>query len=309
MAVKSIAAKLPAFPGFNPLSDQIYVWQGDSSVEEDAASPDPATIIIYGWGDGQPKHLIKYTDGFRKLFPKARIIVVLSPIIQAMSRNLDQRVQSMRPVIKTAFPSLDPSNKAAATDQSLPSRDSKILVHVMSNTGGLNLAATLEAYRRDYGQPMPHTLVTLDSTPGSVHYSLRNMKRFSYALALGLAKRFPWPFVVTQGLCAIFLYALRAIEILIGRESAPAFSVKAANDERLALKSVRRVYLYSKEDKIIFWQDIEAHAAEATRKGYTVDCVRFEGSGHVGHMRTWPEKYWGTILQAWKSAVATVYKE
>ena len=135
--------------------------------------------------------------------------------------------------------------------------------------------------------------------PGSLDYSPTNMSRLSRAMTIGTAAYFPWPFAVTHGLWAAFLYALRGIEMILGRESAPAFSSRAVNDELLATKSARRVYLYSKDDTIVWWENIESHAAEACAKGYKVECMVFEGSPHVGHMRMWPDKYWAAIRQAW----------
>ncbi|RFU26948.1 hypothetical protein B7463_g9385, partial [Scytalidium lignicola] len=288
--IMALSAKPQPFAGFTALSDQIYILDRLEENISGVGTNDPRIVIIYGWGDAQPKHLTKYIDGFQKLFPQAKIIVVLSPILKALTQTLDQRVQNMRPIITAAFP----SDSSKSTDQD------SILIHAMSNTGGINFAATLEAYRRAFNKPLPHTLLSLDSTPGGVNYSLANIRRFSYAMALGVAAWFPWPFAVTQAMSAVLLVWIRGLEKLLGRESAPLFSVNAINNELLQSKSASRLHLYSKEDKIIWWEDLEAHAAGATRKGYVVDCVLFEGSGHVGHMRMWPDKYWGSILRAWR---------
>jgi hypothetical protein len=69
-----------------------------------------------------------------------------------------------------------------------------------------------------------------------------------------------------------------------------------------------RLFLYSKEDDLIWWEDLEEQAANARSKGYTTVLERFEGSPHVGHMRAHPEQYWSTILRCWKQAMEMDHK-
>ncbi|KAI9368054.1 hypothetical protein BJX61DRAFT_248912 [Aspergillus egyptiacus] len=284
-------AATPYFPGFTALSDQVFVREGSSdTVNSNSNSTHPDVVIIFAWGDAQPKHVAKYTDGFRTLFPQAKQIAVLSPIYKALWRSMAQRVEAMKPVIDAAFPSLNKEDCAPS-----------ILVHVMSNTGGIAYAATLHAYKNIYGRPLPHRLVTLDSTPGSTDLTFANMRRLSLAMALGTASWFPWPFVLTQGLWGVFLYVVSVIERLLGRKSAGVESVRAIGDPALSSKNVRRLYLYSKQDRIILWSDIERHVADARRQGWKADCRVFEGSGHVEHMRRNPAVYWKAIEDSWQT--------
>lgn len=210
-----------------------------------------------------------------------------------MWQSLEQRAEHMTHVVKSAFPS-DISN----TDE-----EGSVLVHIMSNTGAIFYAATLHAYRKAYNKPLPPRLVVLDSTPGSTDMTLEALPRFSRAMALGTAAWFPWPFVVTQCLWATFLVGNHFLQVITGRESAPVTSIKAFQNPDMQEKSAKRVYLYSKEDQIILWSDIEKHIAESREQGWQTDAVVFEGSGHVGHMRLHPEKYWNSIQAAWIEVV------
>ncbi|GKT44720.1 uncharacterized protein ColSpa_04901 [Colletotrichum spaethianum] len=289
-----MAAKPERFPGFKTVTDQIFVREGEELADGAQPSPDhPRVVIVYSWGDAVPKHVTKYTDGFRKLFPHARQIAVLGPILKAMRQDLATRADNMRPIIDLAYPEAD----SATTT---PNEDA-VLLHVMSNTGGINYAGTLYAYQQKYGRPMPHRLSTYDSTPGSVVLTKDNLKRWSLAMALGTANWFPWPFVVTQCIMAIFLLFNQTYEYLVGRESAPVFSVKAIGDPKYVSKGSRKLFLYSKEDPLIGWEDIEQNMAESKAKGYAYNAVIFEGSGHVEHMRMFPDQYWGAIAAAWKA--------
>lgn len=289
--------KLPSIPGFTAVSDQVLVREPSAS-DGPAPAPLPAghpgTVLVYGWGDGLPKHVAKYADGFRVLYPHTRQVVILSPISKALFSDLQKRSEAMLPVIKAIWPDGPP-----AEDTPGPT----VLAHTMSNTGAVNYAATLYAFRQLYDRALPHQLLVMDSTPGSTDVTGANLVRWSRAMALGTAAWFPWPFVVTQSIWAVALAINGFYEWLIGRKSAGAWSRVAANDTTYELKSARKMYIYSKEDDLIGWEDIELHVAETRKLGWTADVEVFDGSGHVGHMRKAPEQYWKAIMESWERAI------
>ncbi|KAH6623882.1 hypothetical protein F5144DRAFT_551347 [Chaetomium tenue] len=291
--------------GFKKLSDQVYVQEGSSSTTS-PNPPNPAhprTVIIYGWGDARPRHVSKYVAGYRQLFPHAQIALIFSPILKALYQNLDARTQNMIPVLEAVYPSALTSGNPPTTTNP-PAEDPRVLLHVMSNTGGINCAATMNAYtHHTRGGVMPHRLMVCDSTPGSTDF-LRNVGAWSKAMTVGAAGWFPWPAGVTQALAAVFLAFLYGAGWAIGATSAGEYSTRAVNDARLSDVRAKRLYLYSKEDEIIRWDDIEVHAADAREKGRSVTAELFEGTPHVGHMRAHPEQYWAAIAAAWKEAVA-----
>ncbi|KAK1834895.1 hypothetical protein QBC39DRAFT_181433 [Podospora conica] len=277
---------------FERITDQIFVQPSPPNTPLDPSHP--TTVVIYGWGDALPKHLAKYVSGYRALFPASRLVLIFSPILRALLAGLDARTQTMAPVLDAIY---GPAGTAAAPDRV------RILIQVMSNTGGINYAATLNAHAaRHAGAALPHALLVLDSTPGSTDF-FPNIGRWSRALALGAGKIPIIPFAVTQAVAAGFLGALSLAGWLAGRTSAADFSVGAVNNPALCDVGVRRVYLYSKADDIIHWEDIEKHMAAGREKGYVVEGELFEGTPHVGHMRAWPEEYWGTIERCWGEVV------
>ncbi|KAI0007277.1 DUF829-domain-containing protein [Xylariaceae sp. FL0662B] len=295
-----MVAKASAFPGFSPLADRIFIRNEDSnSVRTTESSPrdDPTTVLIYGWGDGAPKHVAKYADGYHKLFPAARILVVISPTIGALQDNVEQRIKSMLPIIDTVFP----TSGDGTTEN--------VILHIMSNTGGIYAGATLCAYQQRHGadKTLPHHLCVSDSTPGSLVFSTEAW-RWSRAVAMGTAKWFPWPFTVTHRLWWVVMYAVHFIEKAIGREPSGEHAMRVFLDNATASTRAPRIYMYSKEDDLIWWEDLEAQAAIAKSKGYTTELVRFEGSPHVGHMRMHPDRYWGAIEKWWKVSMASEEK-
>ncbi|KAK4153660.1 transmembrane protein 53 [Chaetomidium leptoderma] len=293
---KAVAEAESLMLGFTKLSHQVYVQETDPNLQDPSH---PTTIVIYGWGDARPRHLAKYVDGYRQLFPHAGIVLIFSPILKALYQTLEARSRTMVPVIEAVHP--EALNKQDTKEKT--ANNQRVLLHVMSNTGGMNCAATMNAFSKHTGgEIFAHDMLVCDSTPGSTHF-LPNVGPWSRAMALGAARWFPWPFVVTQTLAALFLGCLHGFGWLLGATSAAEFSTLAVNDARLADPGAKRLYLYSKEDDIIHWEDIEKHAADARHKGWSVTAELFEGTPHVGHMRAHPDQYWAAISAAWTEAV------
>ncbi|KAI5918231.1 DUF829-domain-containing protein [Camillea tinctor] len=295
-----MAVRAPRFPGYTPITERIFLRNEDHSADKPARTSanhdEPTTILIYGWGDAQPRHVAKYADGYHALFPTARIVVIVSPIFAVTYQTLRQRTDSMMPLIDAVFPVHPPESSAEDAE--------RVVLHVMSNTGGIYAAATLNAYReRHAGRALPHRLCVSDSTPGSLVFA-REVGRWARAMALGTARWFPWPFAVTKGIWWTFLYAMHLLGAALRIEPAGVYSCRAFLDHAMATPRAPRLYMYSKEDDLIGWRDLEDQAAVAKGKGYTTVMERFDGSPHVGHMRMFPERYWGAIARCWRQSAA-----
>lgn len=310
--------------GFTKLSEQVYVRPADVTRGSTGASSDlkdPTTIVIYCWGDAQPKHVVKFVSGYLALYPGARIVVVLGPMLKMLTETLRQRSESMEPVLQAILDSSTSGGRSSHEDE-------RVLAHVMSNTGGANFAATLHAHKRktqekgastgkaaqqgqggrghgdegdDGTTPFPHVLTVVDSTPGST--SVRgNLGPWSRAMTIGAGVTGPVLGRVGQGLAAVFLLLAHGLMWLAGHEGPAVASSRATNDATLSPLTAHRIYMYSPSDEIIQSWAVEEHAAEARARGYQVELQRFEGSPHVGHMRAHPERYWGAIKEAWDRA-------
>ncbi|KAK8050775.1 hypothetical protein PG994_012505 [Apiospora phragmitis] len=298
------------FPGFTKISDQIYIHHPDrdddnAATNVDHVEPHPDKVIIYGWGDGHPRNVSKYIEGYRALFPRAIIIAVLATTFKAAYQPLHERTEGMMPVIDAAF----------SEKQKQPPR---VLLHAMSNAGGINMASTLNAHLARHGTPLPHRVMVMDSSPGGVVFH-QQVGRWSRAMAIGMRRSLPrWvPHAMLQAVFYVFLWVNRLWEFILRRHHAGAWSREAVNRHEmvpvpaLAVKDnkiadeyhrSRRLYLYSKEDDIIGWEDVEEHAEYASKLGYHADTEVFEGSGHVDHMRHHPQKYWESIAKTWRKA-------
>ncbi|KAF4991284.1 hypothetical protein FGRMN_7944 [Fusarium graminum] len=275
--------KLPELAGFKTINSKILV--SEDAVEE-TPEGHPAAVVIYGWGDGLARHVGKYAEGYRALFPHSKQVIVLSPISDAMFTGLETRTRTMQGVID-------------ALDGLLDEKTAPILVHIMSNTGAISYATTLKAFLEKNSRQLPHQLLVLDSTPGNPFWSWERLGKWSHAMALGTAKFFPWPFVITQGIWGVVLTIDVVIKKLTGGEPSGAFALRTVDDVNYETTDAKRLYLYSKEDEIIAHTDIEGYIAESQQRGYETRAELFDGTNHVGHMREHPEKYWKAIQDAW----------
>ncbi|KAI1371252.1 DUF829-domain-containing protein [Hypoxylon crocopeplum] len=289
-----MAVKGPTFPGFTPISDRIFLRNEDTysnEASERSSADQPTTVIVYGWGDGLPKNVAKYADGYHRLFPTARILMVISSTFAATYESLEQRTKAVLPVVDIVFPTPGDGSE-------------KVILHAMSNTGGIYVAATFNAFQWRHGtdKALPHHLCVNDSTPGSIVFSTE-VGRWSRAMALGTAKSFPWPFIVTEKIWWTFLYAMHLLGKAIGRESSAVYSSRVFLDHATATPRALRLYMYSKTDDLIGWEDVEAHAVIAKARGYTTNLEMFDDSPHVGHMRMHPDRYWRAIKRCWDDSM------
>jgi uncharacterized protein DUF829 len=288
-----MSRKLPMIPGFKAVNEVILVSEPS---DQPIPALHPETILIYGWGDGLPKHVAKYAEGYRVLFPHSRQIVILGPIWKSLFAPLADRTAAMVPVVDALEEIHGPAFHQAAVKP-------RILIHTMSNTGASNYAVTLNAYRIRHEAPLPHALFTLDSTPGSPYMTRKTLHQWAHAMTLGTAAWFPWPFFVTQAMWTFVLVATRVWGWLTGNEFAGVYAVKTADNEDYETKEAKRLYLYSHADTIISSDDIEMFSAAAKETGYQVRGEIFEGTNHVGHMRQHPEQYWSAIASSWRWAL------
>lgn len=61
------------------------------------------------------------------------------------------------------------------------------------------------------------------------------------------------------------------------------------------MAEIRRVYVYSLADALTDYRDVEMHAADAKRKGFSVALEKYERSAHVAHLRKDESRYWEIV--------------
>ncbi|KAF7622593.1 hypothetical protein AFLA_009921 [Aspergillus flavus NRRL3357] len=80
-------------------------------------------------------------------------------------------------------------------------------------------------------------------------------------------------------------------------EPSGIWASRVINDLAVVPVESHRLYMYSREDEIIWWEDLVQAADEAKALGYRAELRVFEGLPHVGHMRLHPEQYWKAVFE------------
>jgi hypothetical protein len=87
---------------------------------------------------------------------------------------------------------------------------------------------------------------------------------------------------------------------VLGKENKMVKLCRQLNDDTVFLNTVPRVYLYSRADEMVGFEEADEHADIAKSKGWNVTKVHFQNSSHCGHVREDEAKYWAAIMGAWK---------
>ncbi|KAB8074195.1 hypothetical protein BDV29DRAFT_201471 [Aspergillus leporis] len=259
---------------YTKLSPSIYIQE--PTANNATTSPYPKTIILSFWMNAPPRALSKYVQEYTHLAPQARIIIILSSSSDFILRFTEKAQQTrLAPaVIAIQASSKDP-----------------VFIHMFSNGGVFTTINLLEAYQKTTGQSLRISATVLDSAPGTATVS-GALKAFSYVLPRLWVLR-----VLSRFLLWVFLSVGAVFRRVVGVEDAVSVARKKINDSGLLVceGELKRCYVYSEGDDLVQWGDVERHADEAEGKGWVVRREKFEGSGHVAHMRADPERYWGIV--------------
>jgi hypothetical protein len=217
-------------------------------------------------------------------------------------------------VVRSLFPEIEgapasgsatPSPEAAANAVAGKPGRAELVIHLWSNGGSASLARLRQSLAKDHASLPPYTLV-LDSTPGQFSY-----KGTYSAFSLVAPRKWAWLLrPLLHGFVAWFWLLTYVRARLDFKRRAEAGSSKLVgplallaashNTKALAAIEARRTYIYSREDALIPYTDVEAHAADAESKGFDVRTEEFVGTAHVAHARTEPERYWEVVRETWE---------
>lgn len=172
-----------------------------------------------------------------------------------------------------------------------PSSSPPLLIHIFSNGGSSSVANLYEQYAAAAGpgedERLPPHVTVFDSCPG-----LFRIPRAVAFVSVGLSS-------FQQLLAAPFLYAFAVLwtaSMAMGLlpDSLSAW-YRSHNHDAGNAAEVRRAYIYSPNDTLTDYKDVEAHAAEAKTKGFSAALEKYEGSAHVAHLRKDESRYWEIV--------------
>jgi hypothetical protein len=261
---------------FTRLSTSVYLHEPTS--KHDPNSPD--LILISGWMDARPRHLAKYTHGYEKLYPSARIILISTTGRDCALSTHTWNLKRISPVLEII--------------SHLPS-DAKILLHTASMGGGWTSALIARAYFEQTGRLLPVTAMVLDGSPGRTTF-----KDTVAAFAAILPRNV---FVRLLGIFAIrVIYGLYMFAYMVLRKKNLIDALREdLNDPKIFRRKVTRLYIFSDGDEVVRKRDVVEHAVEAEGVGYRVLREEFEKGAHCALLLEDEERYWGSVRRLWGS--------
>lgn len=313
--------------GLRQLSDSVYLYEpfdsvgnlepaGDHVVNHAAPSDEGATvatfaslgpaapkfIILITWMDAAPRHILKYVAGYQKLYPTSRLLLIRSSAPDWFWRS--QRVQQSRidpgiAVINSICRGHGPnsqSNRSGPTHRVSPPERAEILLHVYSNGGSNQACSLLRTYLERTSRTLPPHVTVFDSCPGRGTFK-RSMRALSSVLPRSLWSRIP------LYICFYILLSLYWLAYIPWGFADPIERVRRDFNDASLMSEVRRCYIYSEEDVMIDFHDVEDHAHEAVARGFAVQKAKFQGTGHCAHVRIGDGiQYWNAVRTAWNGA-------
>ncbi|BGP39390.1 hypothetical protein JCM10449v2_003328 [Rhodotorula kratochvilovae] len=279
------------------LSPAVYLAEPATAALNGAAAGGaakaPELVLISSWMGAQLKHVEKYVETYRKLYPTSAILLL---------RSSEADFFRSSTLVRALSPAVDVLRARTSGYTAGPS--SGLLVHAFSNGGCLTLKMLNELLRAegktDDAQPLVAAAkqllaraIVLDSCPG-----LQNFKGTIAAFTAGVKS--PFVKVPLVAILTVVFGALRLWDII--KRQPPILSRLSSYLNSSAFPAVPRLYLYSDIDKLVPCADVERHAAAARAAGVEVRTERFDGTPHVAHARVEPERYWGAIQEVWEKS-------
>ncbi|KIM98392.1 hypothetical protein OIDMADRAFT_43392 [Oidiodendron maius Zn] len=248
---------------FKRLNGSVYIHDPTTTT---SSENHPDLILIAGWMNASPRHVSKYTAGYQKLYPSARILAITTTSLDAAFSTHGANLKRIAPVLDILY-TLRPN--------------SKLLLHFFSDGGSFTSTLIARKYQERMGRPLPAKVVILDSSPGRATYEA-GVRAFSVALPKNIV--------------------LKVIGILLLRLFYGFYKCRVdLNTKSLFDIDAPRLYIYSVADDMISWQFVEEHCNEAKKLGYTVNREKFMDSSHCGHLMTDEKRYWAAVLRLWSA--------
>ncbi|KAL2841684.1 hypothetical protein BJY01DRAFT_236288 [Aspergillus pseudoustus] len=289
-----------------PIAQNIYLYTPP------AGTPPTALIILCTWlGGASPRRIAKYTTGYaRRLFPTASILLITTTIAEITLRSfaaVRERLAPARAVIADFLDSIADVGNGDAGVSKRSGSSRPVLLHIFSH-GGSNIATQLvRSLIRDRDDASSTSnlhdrfvstlrLVIFDCCPGD---SASARQYNAAAASLPPAETQPVKHFLAQAVLYPgigLLSALQAAGIMSNVERLRA----ELNDPGLFGALARRFYVYSVEDEMVRWEDVEGHMEEGRGRGYLVDGERFKKGAHCALVMLDEERYWGSIRKAWE---------
>ncbi|KAF2821359.1 hypothetical protein CC86DRAFT_103083 [Ophiobolus disseminans] len=268
---------------FQVIGHNTYLWTSPSYLSKQPSQT--PLVLMFAWNAAAAKHIAKYTISYQKLFPTSRLILIRS-FTRDMVRRRSEYAGLQRPAMDLVHEHVESGGE--------------VLVHSFSNGGGNQLNEFAKAWKERFGTKMPMRIQVLDSSPTKGPW----MKTHA-AIAVSLPRTLFWRWF-GGALVHLLLAGYFIVNTALGNANKNLVLCGELNDENVFNMDVPRVYLYSRADEMVGFEEADEHAKTAESKGWDVTRVHFEKSAHCGHVREDEVKYWAAIMEAWKKGPRNV---
>ncbi|KAG2132949.1 hypothetical protein DEU56DRAFT_889024 [Suillus clintonianus] len=301
-STRSISTNMSPTPGvrslegFSMIGTEVYL-RDIREQGQDLDTTSPNVILIFGWMGAQFRHLRNYTHAYTKLYPNASQIVVRC--------NTDMLWTTISTRERRLMPVIDALEALHCLPSSSAQRRPRILTHVFSNGGSLQVTCLSHMLQQKYGSasvqgPLTSALI-LDSCP-----TITRLKALK--LALSAIVRNPIVRYIVLTFAHVMYFVRFGLSLLLGSQMMLVADVHTDMWNPCVLPwmgiHTPRLYLFSRKDKLILWQEVMHHAKTAKERGMDVRCELFEESEHVMHIRVEPERYWSSVQEVWVVAMS-----
>lgn len=268
---------------FHPLKNGVLLYEPPP---QSAAVPanSPSVIILATWFAALPHQIARYTTTYQSLYPTASILILPTSIPDMVYRPYS----TQRTNLLACIPIIQ---------KHMQQPDHEILLHIFSNSGAHTACQLAHAYRSVTGKGLQLGAMILDSAPAAGTY--RTMAR-------GFIGGLPSTAIIKQLLSLMVYGVIGAVvlkEAITGEDNFIEKLRRDLNSQEVVSSKRGRVYIYSKEDAIVNWIDIERHARNAEEQIGAKEEVKlemWEGSTHVAHSGKDPKRYWDAVRRLWE---------
>lgn len=250
------------------LSPNVYLEEKSSTPS--ANGRHGTTIILCTWLNASPKNISTYISGYKRLDSTVRIVLIRTTLPNVIYRATASQKRNLRPVV----------------DALCARPNDSVLVHVFSNAGAQQLCVLAALYRDTTGRLLPVQAIVHDSSPSKGTFS-RARSMLMYELPRQLYLRVP-------GMVLIYLLLFLSwfADKIFQRQNILNKTRNDLNNTQLIPKAAEKVYIYSKQDALVRWEDVEEHRHDAAAKGWSTIKEEFNESHHVRHVKVDPDRYW-----------------
>ncbi|KAL2798613.1 hypothetical protein BJX66DRAFT_295309 [Aspergillus keveii] len=279
-----------------PIAQNIYLYT--------PPTPPTALIILCTWlGGASPRRLAKYTAGYARLFPTATILLITTTIAEITVKSFAAVKERLGPARKVISHFLDANSEGGGTSR-------PVLLHIFSHRGsniGTQLVRSIkeDSLAKHERFISALRLVIFDCCPGDSAF-IRQYN--AAAVSLPPAKTYPIRNLIGKAILYPsigLLSVLQAAGVISDVDGLRA----ELNDPRLFGSSARRFYMYSVEDEMVRWEEVERHMEDGRARGYLVHGERFEKGAHCALVMLDEVRYWTLVERAWKAVEETPARE